>query len=163
YRQPRWDGSELNGRRVLLANEQGLGDTLHFIRYAPLVKQRGGTVLFSCPKPLVRLLGRCPGIDHLVPDGDPLPDFDVYVPLLSLPGLLGTSSLAAVPAAVPYLFPVPALAERWGKELSGVRGLKVGIAWQGDPKHREDHLRSVPLAQFAPLAAVSDVTLVSLQ
>ena len=82
--------------------EQGLGDTLQFIRYAPLVKQRGGIVLVKCPKDLTPLLARCPGIDRLLPFDSPLPPFDVHAPLLSLPRILGTS-LATVPASGPYL------------------------------------------------------------
>ena len=86
----------------MLVAEQGLGDTLQFVRYAALVKQRGGTVLLECPAELVRLLQTCAGIDPIVTPGSPLPTFDVQVPLLSLPGILKTT-LATMPAAVPYL------------------------------------------------------------
>jgi tetratricopeptide (TPR) repeat protein len=162
FRQPLWDGGTLHGRTVLLHAEQGLGDTLQFIRFAPLVKQRGGTVVVACPPPLARLLGTCPGIDCVVPGGASLPDFDVHAPLLSLPALLGTT-LATVPAAVPYLTADPQLVQHWRRELSSVQAFKVGIAWQGNPKHRGDRLRSVPLAEFAPLGRVAGVRLFSLQ
>ncbi len=82
FPQPRWDGSALAGRTILLHAEQGLGDTLQFVRYAPLVQQRGGRVILECQKPLLQILQRCPGIDQLVPGGSPLPAFDLYAPLL---------------------------------------------------------------------------------
>src|SRR5205085_2009569 len=103
-----WDGSPLEGQRILLYAEQGLGDTLQFVRYAPLVKQRGGTVLVECPASLVPLLSSCPGIDRAVAKDSTLPDFDVHAALMSLPGILGTT-LATVPAVVPYLFADAAL------------------------------------------------------
>jgi tetratricopeptide (TPR) repeat protein len=161
FRQPAWDGSPLNGRTILLYAEQGLGDTLHFIRYARLVKERGGTVLVECQAPLRRLLAGCPGVDRLVVQGEALPDFDVQLPLLSLARVFGTT-LETVPAAVPYLHADPALVERWRAEL-GAEGFKVGICWRGNPKHGLDGYRSVPLASFAPLAAVPGVRLFSLQ
>jgi tetratricopeptide (TPR) repeat protein len=162
FRCPRWDGSPLAGRTILLSAEQGLGDTMHFIRYAPLVKQRGGTVIAACQKPLVPLLGSCRGIDRLVAFGADLPDFDVWAPLMSLPALLGTS-LATIPAEVPYLFARSDLVEHWRRELGPIGGFKVGICWQGSPGNRGDRDRSIPLAEFAALARLPGVRLVSLQ
>src|SRR5262249_47597719 len=142
--------------------EQGLGDVLQFIRYAPLVKQRCATTVVQCPPSLVRLLARCPGVDRLVAIGSALPDFDAYVPLLSLPGLLDTT-LETIPSRVPYLEPDPELVQQWRARLQSVTGFRVGIAWQGNPKHKNDRWRSAPLSQFAHLAEVPGVTLVSLQ
>jgi hypothetical protein len=142
--------------------EQGLGDSIQFVRYAPLVKERDGAVVVECPGKLARLFRTCAGIDRLVAEGEPLPAFDVQAPLLSLPGLLGTT-LATVLAAVPYLAADLALVERWRQELSGVGGFKVGICWQGNPRHPWDRHRSLPLEEFAPLAEVPGVRLVSLQ
>lgn len=160
--QPRWDGSPLHGRTILLHAEQGLGDTLQFVRYAPLVKERGGTVILACPKTLLRLLAGCPGIDRLLAaDADP-PPFDVHAALPSLPSLFGTS-LANVPAPLPYLFADPALSEQWRRELAAYSGFKVGIAWQGNPKYLADRYRSFPLVDFEPLARVPGVHLFSLQ
>ncbi|HZY88696.1 MAG TPA: tetratricopeptide repeat protein [Gemmataceae bacterium] len=162
FAQPRWDGSPLAGRVILLWAEQGLGDTLHFIRYAPLVKERGGRVIVECQPALRRLLAGAVGVDQLVAQGEPLPPFDVQAPLLSLPGIFGTS-LDAVPASVPYLQADAGRVEYWRQKLAGLSGLKVGIAWQGNPAFRGDRQRSVPLAHFAPPAAAEGVRLISLQ
>ena len=91
-----------------------------------------------------------------------LPAFDVHAPLLSLPLLFGTD-LRSIPADVPYLRPDPALVEKWRRHLDALPGFKVGIAWKGSGKNRTDHLRSVPLETFGPLAEVEGVRLVSLQ
>jgi tetratricopeptide (TPR) repeat protein len=162
FAQPLWDGSPPEGQIVLLWAEQGLGDTMQFIRYAPLVRQRGGRVVVACRKPLLRLLAGRAGIDQLVDQEGELPAFDVYAPLMSLPRLLGTT-LATVPAAVPYLHSDPGLVERWRAELGAARGLRVGIGWQGNPRHGADRRRSMSLAFFRPLAEVPGVRLYSLQ
>jgi Flp pilus assembly protein TadD len=159
--EPLWDGSPLDGKTILLHTEQGLGDTLQFIRFVPLVKARGGTIVVMCPESLGRLVRTCPGIDRLV-TGSELPPFDVHAPLLSLPGILGTT-LATLPADVPYLFPDPALVERLRQQLASSAAFKVGIAWQGNPQHPNDRNRSLPLACFEPLSRVEGVQLVSLQ
>ena len=102
FEQPRWDGSSLQGQTILLFAEQGLGDTLQFVRYAPIVKQTGATVMVQCPGPLLRLLATCTGIDRLVTeDGEP-PSFQVQSSLLSLPWVFSTT-LATIPANIPYL------------------------------------------------------------
>src|SRR5262249_22476844 len=89
--QPRWDGSPLAGQRILLHAEQDMGDTLQFIRYAPLVKERGGHVIVACQRPLLSLLKQSTGIDELVANDEPLPDCDVQAPLPSLPGIFRTT------------------------------------------------------------------------
>jgi hypothetical protein len=162
FPQPFWDGSPLEGRTILIHTEQGLGDTLQFIRYVPLVKQRGGTVIVECPTALGPLLASCAGIDRLIAWGAPLPAFDVHAPLLSLPRIFGTT-LANVPADVPYLSADAALVESWRSELSGVPGVKIGIAWQGNPRFPADCMRSIPLTHFTPLAQADGVRLFSLQ
>jgi hypothetical protein len=140
-------------------------------------------VLVECPPGLVGLLGRCRGLDQVVAEGSPLPGFDVQAPLLSLPGLCGTT-LGTVPGEVPYLFaderlvctwkerlveshsafsaPVRAMGSRRGAE-NAEGDFLVGIVWQGNPRHRLDRYRSAPLGAFAPLARVPGVRLVSLQ
>ena len=160
--KPRWDGSDLKGRTLLIYAEQGLGDTLQFARYFSLLKKKHGRVLFECPRPLASLLSRCPDIDQLIPHGGPLPPFDCQAPLLGLPGALGTT-LATVPGDVPYLFANPSLVVHWKKKLADLTGIKVGIGWQGSTKYKGDRHRSVPLEQFAPLARLPGVQLISLQ
>jgi len=116
FSQPRWDGSPLNGRTILLCSEQGLGDTLQFVRYAPLVQALGGNVVLRCQRSLVPILASLTGVSRLIAEGDPLPDFDLYAPLMSLPAILGTT-LATVPANVPYLAAEPERVAHWGEVL----------------------------------------------
>jgi Flp pilus assembly protein TadD len=160
-RQPRWDGSPLAGRTLLVLAEQGLGDTLQFIRYLSLPPLRDSQVIFRCPKPLLTLLKQCSYLPRLIAEGEKLPSFDVYAPLLSLPGILGTSP-NAVPANIPYLEADSTLVSQWRGQL-GSAGRRIGIAWQGSTTHRGDRLRSIPLAQFRTLAEIDGVQLVSLQ
>jgi tetratricopeptide (TPR) repeat protein len=162
FKQPRWDGSPLNGRSILLYAEHGLGDTLQFLRYAPLVQARGGRVVVQCQDSLMPLVSRCAGIDQLVGWSAAPPACDVWAPLLSVPGIVGTT-LETIPAQVPYLSADPTLVEHWRRELAPVRGFRVGIAWQGSRRHVRDRHRSVPLASFEPLARIEGCVLVSLQ
>jgi tetratricopeptide (TPR) repeat protein len=157
--RPQWQGEDLTGKSILLTWEQGLGDTIHFIRYAPLLKQRGARVIAAVQKRLFPLLRSVAGIDECVErDASPLPEHDVQAPLPSLPYRLGT-----LDAPVPYLSADASLVDRWRDEIRSLSGVRVGIAWQGDPGFMGDKHRSVPLRHFAALAAVPGVTLVSLQ
>jgi tetratricopeptide (TPR) repeat protein len=162
FSQPMWDGSSPEGRTILLHAEQGLGDTLQFIRYAPLVHQRGGRVLLECQSPLMLLLAQAAGVDALIERGQPLPEFDIHAPLLSLPGIFRTT-LETIPAQVPYLQVDPERVQHWHRELAGLDGFTVGINWQGNPKFRGDRYRSIPLAHFEPLARIPGIRLISLQ
>ncbi len=159
---PLWIGSSLHGQTILLFPEQGLGDTLQFIRYAPLLQQRGAVVTVQCQAPLFRLLSTCAGIDRLMVAGSDVDTVDFQAPLLSLPRIFATT-LPTIPAQIPYLHAPPESRAHWQQQLSGVGGFKVGIAWQGNPEHKRDRSRSVPLLAFAPLAGVTGVSLVSLQ
>jgi tetratricopeptide (TPR) repeat protein len=160
---PVWDGSPLSGRTILLHAERGLGDTIQFIRYAAVVKRLdGGTVIVECPKSMVVLLAGCPGIDRLVAAGSELPPFDVHAPLLSLPRILNTT-LATVPADIPYLRANAKLVDMWQGQLARYPGFKVGIAWQGNPRYARDRQRSVRLTHFARLARLEGICLISLQ
>jgi tetratricopeptide (TPR) repeat protein len=162
FSQPLWDGRPLQGRTILLHAEQGFGDAIQFIRYAPLVKQAGARVLVECRKPLVRLLAGCRGVDALIGRGDDPPLFDVQAPLLSLPGIFRTS-LGTIPVDVPYLFADPGLVAQWRQELGGIAGFKIGIAWQGNPKFSGDRGRSIPVGHFEPLASLPGTHFFSLQ
>jgi tetratricopeptide (TPR) repeat protein len=162
FQKPRWEGSPLDGKTILVHAEQGLGDTIQFIRYLRFVKARGGTILLGCPPGLEGLLADVPEIDRLVTAGTPIPPYDVQVPLLSLPGIFGTT-LATIPAEVPYLRANSEQVECWRKEIEHLDGFKVGIAWQGNPKNQALRHRSAPLAAFEALARVDGVQLVSMQ
>lgn len=162
FRQPRWQGEPCPQGTILMHAEQGLGDTLQFIRYAALAKERAGTIVVECQPALMPLLSRTPGIDQLIPQGKALPDFDSHIPLLSAPGIF-TNSPESVLTRVPYLFADPVLVERWRERLREAGKFRIGIAWQGSPRYPEDRFRSVPLAQFGRLAQIDSVRLISLQ
>ncbi|MGP0068476.1 MAG: tetratricopeptide repeat protein [Isosphaeraceae bacterium] len=166
FAQPLWKGESIAGRTILLLHEQGVGDTIQFIRFAPKVKALGAKVVFRCPTPLLRLFANAPGIDVLVPDTEPLPSFDAYVPLVSLAAIFRTR-LEDLPRVhpVPYLRAEPELVASWAERL-GTRApgeRRVGIFWQGNPANTHDRFRSAPLAAFLPLADVPGVRFISLQ
>jgi hypothetical protein len=161
FSQPQWDGSDLNGRTILLHAEQGIGDTIQFIRYAPLVAQRGGRVVFQCPEAMTRLFEGFPGIDRFVVRGRELPEFDLHCPLLSLPLAMKTT-LETIPASVPYLSADAESVSRWRKRLPR-DSVNVGLAWAGRAEHSNDRLRSMALTDFAPLVDAPGVNFFSLQ
>ena len=161
---PRWTGEPLAGRSVLLLGEQGLGDTIQFVRYARALKKLGARVVLACQAGLGRLLASYPDADELFllgSDGQ-LPHCDYCLPLLSAPLAFRTDA-ATIPVEVPYLSADPELTAKWRAELAGVDGLRIGIVWQGSRGFDLDRQRSIPLAQFAPLASLPGVRLVSLQ
>jgi len=161
-RQPVWTGEPRPQGTILLHAEQGLGDTIQLVRYAPLVRERVGTVILECQPALEKLLARSPGIDRLLPLSRRPPKHDVHCALFSLPGLFETT-VESVPAEVPYIFADKSLVEQWRARLAEYPGFKVGIAWQGNRKYAGDRFRSIPLKNFAPLAQIEGVTLFSLQ
>lgn len=162
FSQPRFSGQPLTGKTLLLTEEQGRGDTIHFVRYAELIRRQGATVILQCRPELVGILQTVRGIDRVVAVGDDLPDFDFYLPLPGAPGTLGTT-LETIPADVPYLLTDPQLSAEWQPKIDAPGKLKVGIAWQGAPANRSDRFRSVPPAEFARLCDVPGVQLYSLQ
>jgi hypothetical protein len=162
FTQPAWDGSSLADKAILLHTEQGAGDTIQFVRYSPLVKERGARVILECPARLIPLLKSCRGIDAWVAQGALLPAFDVHLPLLSLPRIFGTT-VTTVPTGVPYLAADSQRVERWRRELAPLHAFKVGIVWQGNPEYLADYRRSPPLALYGLLARVPGVQLFSLQ
>ncbi|MDA0702779.1 MAG: tetratricopeptide repeat protein [Proteobacteria bacterium] len=165
YPQPMWDGGPLEGRRILLHSEQGIGDTIQFLRYAPLVAQRGGEVVLEVPPallPLAESLAKGPGgVAELIARGAaPPPGIDCRAPLMSL-GRLFRTTIDSVPAGVPYLLapknlPPPALPPAAGQR-------RIGLVWAGNPRHRTDARRSIPPGLFARLRAISGIRFVSLQ
>ena len=162
YPQPLWRGEPLNGRTILLHAEQGIGDTLQFMRYVPLTAERGGRVVLQVQGPLLRLAAAAlEGVAQVIADGDVPPAFDLHAPLLSLP-LAFATTLASVPAQVPYLPVDAAAAARWRARL-GDAGFKVGLVWAGNPQHKNDRNRSIALATLAPLFGVEGIRWFSLQ
>jgi tetratricopeptide (TPR) repeat protein len=159
---PRWDGGDPAGRTLLLQSEQGHGDAIQFVRYAGLIAARGGRVLVSCRAPLRRLFQAVDGVGQIVDDAPPAPVFDAWAPMLSLPGLVGTTP-ATIPAGGAYLRADPALAEAWRGRLAGLDGVRVGVVWRGTPDHLNDRNRSCPPARFAALCSAPGVSVVSLQ
>jgi tetratricopeptide (TPR) repeat protein len=156
--QPRWDGSDLAGKRILVHTEQGVGDVIQFIRYLPLVTARGGKVLLEVQPQLARLLTEQnnpdvtvltrTGFDHL-----PAAEFDVHLPLMSLPLVLERFEPESAPdlPKPPYLRAPASLMERWRGLVGEERRLKVGLVWAGSATHKNDRNRSLPLAKLAPL------------
>ncbi|MFQ5962995.1 MAG: tetratricopeptide repeat protein [Candidatus Scalinduaceae bacterium] len=165
FKQPQWDGSPLNGQHILVHAEQGFGDTIHFVRYLPMVKAQGGYVLFECQRGLSKLLENCAGIDEIVertPDKETTNQFDVHVPLLSLPGIFGTT-LDTIPSDIPYITVDPKLVDQWHMRLDHNNDFKIGIVWAGSPKHKKDRYRSCSLADFVPLFNIPDLSFYGLQ
>ncbi|WP_287129797.1 tetratricopeptide repeat-containing glycosyltransferase family protein [Candidatus Cyanaurora vandensis] len=163
YAQPLWTGESFVGRTVFLYPEQGLGDNLQFIRYASLVKARGGTVVVECPASLKALFATCVGIDHLVATGETLPPFDLQLPLMSLPHVFQTD-LATIPHQVPYLF-APAdcnLPLAVQTALMTAVGLRVGIVWAPGLDHPSKYQRYCPLHHFTALLTTAGVSFFSL-
>ncbi len=161
FSQPSWDGSPTADATLLVHAEQGLGDTLQWVRYLPLVGRRCPHMVIEVQPSLLPLLAQS-GIDGLVAHGAPLPRFDMQISMASLPRIF-ESTLQSIPAPIPYLQAKPELVEAWRVRLSQCAGFRVGIAWQGSPAYREDRYRSIPLSCFAPLAQVPRVELLSLQ
>ena len=156
-----WKGEPLQGEGILLYAEQGLGDTMQFVRYAPLVAARGGKVILEVQPALHGLLGGMEGVSQVVSRGDPLPHFTWQCPLLSLPLAFGTE-MGTIPAKVPYLFPDPVKMEEWQGRLAG-NTRRIGLAWAGNPKHPRDRIRSIALDQLIALMKVPGTTFYSLQ
>jgi tetratricopeptide (TPR) repeat protein len=163
FRQPLWSGQPLKGRRILLHAEQGFGDTIQLARYVPLVARAGGRVILEGPPELQRLLRTLPGVEQLVAAGQPLPEFDLHCPLLSLPKALGTT-LRTVPGFIPYLQADPRIASSWKDRLRlPTECLRVGLTWAGSAANPNDRNRSLSLATLAPLAQCQNVAFYNLQ
>ena len=128
--KPLWDGSPLAGRTLLVSCEQGLGDTLQFIRFVKLFNPNDSVIVGVQP-PLVPLLEQS-GFQNLIPLAGELPAYDVYIPLLSLPRIFRTE-LATIPRDIPYLKAESKKIDHWREKLRPYRGFKIGIAWHGKP------------------------------
>lgn len=159
---PQWDGQQSLERKTILVHaEQGLGDTLQFCRYLPIVKSLGAAqVVFEVQRPLLQLMRTVEGADIVVPQGLPLPAYDFHIPLMSMPRALGTTP-STIPAPIPYIGAQPERLKRWLPYLTA-QSFKVGICWQGSAKGAEVG-KGIPLSAFAPLSACPGVQLFCLQ
>lgn len=157
---PRWTGEPLGGKKIIVCEEQGIGDTIQFARYLLQIADQGAEVTFLARASLHRLLRPLAKIVRIV-DEEPNETFDFQCALLSLPGVFKTTPQNA-PNTVPYLEAEADLVEVWRERL-GREGLKIGICWQGNPLGTIDVGRSIPLRQFQPIAAIAGVRLISLQ
>jgi Flp pilus assembly protein TadD len=163
FTAPLWRGENLAGRTLLVHAEQGAGDAIQFVRFASLVAELGARVVLECPRALVALFESVEGVQRVIARGDPLPEFDWHVPLMSLAHRLG-SILNSLAARVPYLRPPP---DR-RVPLPPTRGnhpaaLRIGLVWRRHPQHRNDGRRSIPLTALEPLFTATDVAFYSLQ
>jgi tetratricopeptide (TPR) repeat protein len=161
FTQPQWDGSNPAGKTILVHGEQGFGDVIQFVRYVPLLVQRGATVYVEVRNELFRLLATLGGAKSIFATGDRLPTFDLQIPVMSLPLAFGTT-LATIPAPNAYLTAHAASARLW-RDRVGTEGLRVGLVWSGSPTHRNDPIRSILFATTAPLGRIPGVKLFSLQ
>jgi len=151
FKKPRWLGkADLNGKTILLHNEQGFGDVVQFIRYAPLIAALGAEVVIEAPAPLIPLLKTLPGDYRFVAVGEPLPEFDFFSPIMSL-ALAFATTLDTIPAKVPYLSADRERARHWRAKLGTAKRPRIGLAWSGKAAHLNDHNRSIPFAALAHL------------
>lgn len=161
---PRWDGSSFVGKRLLVEGEQGFGDNLQFVRYMPMVKERGGKVILKIGEPLLTLFRGINGIDEVVTtstDAVSIDDMDLYIPMMSLPCVFKTT-FKIIPCHVPYIHADPKEVTSWRDQIKEGK-LKVGVVWAGNPGHKDDRNRSCPLERFEPLTRIPGVALYSLQ
>jgi len=176
FSQPEWQGEALSGRTLLLFAEYGLGDALQFVRYLPMVAAMGGSIVLQVQPALASLLRMMPGVT-VVARGEPLPPFDLQLPLMSLARVFGTT-LDTIPAAVPYLHPDPAKLALWRSALDDATldgttlgdttlgdatPLKVGVVWAGNPRHSGDRQRSLSAEAVLPRLVTPGVQLYNLQ
>ncbi|KJC50281.1 hypothetical protein UB31_13065 [Bradyrhizobium sp. LTSP849] len=161
FNEPEWQGEPLEGRTLLVLAEYGLGDALHFVRYLPMVTGKGGKIILQVQPALASLLRQLPDVT-VIPRGEVLPPFDLQLPLMSLPRIFGTT-LDNLPADIPYLHPDCEKLLRWRAALGRVAGLKVGVAWAGNPRHKGDRQRSLSAEAVLPRLVMPGVQLYSLQ
>jgi hypothetical protein len=161
--RPSWDGSSPgDGKTILVYADAGFGDSIQFVRYVPLLRERGFRVSLLCQDELRSLLATVEGVSEVVPATGPLPAFDLDAPMMSLPRLMGTTP-QTVPARVPYLSCDRTRAEYWRKRVQTLSGRRIGLAWAGRATHANDAHRSLSIEQLRPLWELENVSYVSLQ
>lgn len=162
---PVWDRESLDGRTLLVHSEQGIGDVIQFIRFLPKLEAIGARVVFNAYPDILRLLSNDPRAKKSVLHRDDFGAirFDFQAQLLDLPVILGTDTAADIPSEVPYLYANADRLAHWRHRLSSVSGLKIGLVWAGNSKHKNDHHRSARLSDFESLAVLPGITWVLLQ
>jgi tetratricopeptide (TPR) repeat protein len=155
FPQPRWLGKErIDGKTILLHTDEGLGDAIQFLRYVPMVATLGARVVVVVPDAVCPLLSGLKGVSQCVPlSADALPAFDMYCELSSLPLAFGTR-LDSIPSTTPYLSARAESLSIWEARLGARDGLRLGLVWSGNPAHRNDYNRSMPLSMLAPILDV---------
>lgn len=165
FNKPFLKEESVKDRRILVTDEQGFGDSIQFVRYLSLLKQKGAYVIFECKKNLLPLFKNLGGVDELIEKKKcevPPVEFDYHVPLMSLPKYFGTN-LYNIPGGTPYIIPDPHLVEYWGKKIKNKSRLNVGIVWGGSPQNTNDKKRSVHLKEMMPLFDLGGIDFYSLQ
>jgi tetratricopeptide (TPR) repeat protein len=170
FKEPRWEGSSLEGRTLLIHMEQGLGDMIQFIRFADQAKERGGRILVECPGFLAPLLSRCPGVDEIIPEGilqpgqdvPNAPQFDVQIPIMSLPHVLGTT-LQTIPNRVPYLFVEQELIDRWKEKLSEALKVSTSNSFASGPPTPQPRTENKPAEGMEPNLSDSSAETANIQ
>ena len=162
-----WQGQDLSGKVLFVYEEQGLGDTMQFIRYLPMIHELGARVVLEVSPAMIRLVDTNRYYDRLLVgqknvDTQPVDRFDFHVPLLSLPRILKTQ-IETIPDRIPYLTADPALCQIWKNRMAGENSFKVGLVWAGHPDHKNDARRSIHLRLFNALGNVEGVSFYSLQ
>ncbi|MBK8016268.1 MAG: tetratricopeptide repeat protein [Betaproteobacteria bacterium] len=163
YAQPAWRGESLAGKRILLYWEQGYGDTLQFLRFLPLLAERGARIVLELQAGLKTLAAPLPGVEAVFDAGETLPPFDVHAPLISVPARLGLDA-GRLPSRIPYLSVPAELTARWRLRLGRKeKPLRVGLVWGGNPNVRSDRVRSPRLKPLLPLIRIPGIQWIVLQ
>ncbi len=167
--QPPWLGeTDIAGKTLFIYGEQGYGDMLQCCRYAGVAAKAGARVVFETERPLFALMETLDGVAELIPEGAPTPEYDVHCPIMSLPLAFGTT-VATIPAQVPYLKANPDASAKWREKLAGLPGRRIGLVWAGGARigiaevTAADQRRSLSLTALAPLASIQGCSFVSLQ
>ncbi len=156
FDRPRWQGESLDGRTILVHAEQGLGDTIQFVRFLKPLRRLGCRVVFETQPRLVTLLGAVEGVDTLIARGDRRPEHDFQIELMSLPYRLGVT-LPALPAEVPYLRADESLVRLWRERMGRAGSRRIGLVWRGNTNNKLNRRRSLALDHFHPLASLPGV------
>ena len=162
YKKPFWDGNTLKGKTILVYPEQGLGDSIQFVRYLPTLTSLGARILLEVPSELLRLFQNMKTPIEIIKPNDPIPQFDYHTSLLDLPGVLNTT-LDTKPRYKSYLHAPIDLTNIWADRLGRRGAFRVGIVWAGNPKHKHDRDRSIEATLMRPLAEITGVSVFSLQ